>query len=47
MRYARLILALCDRWHQLPSAVRREDASVLALLDIERLTRPEGGDEYG
>lgn len=35
-----MILAICDRFRCLPSAARREDASVLRLLAIERLARP-------
>ncbi len=40
-----MILGLCDRWHKLPSEIRREGASVLRLLAIEAMTRPEGGEQ--
>jgi hypothetical protein len=36
-----MILALCDRFHCLPSAVLAEDADVLRLLKIEFLGRRE------
>jgi hypothetical protein len=40
------VIGLCDRWHQLPSRVLAEDASVLRLLEITRLgTREDDGDE--
>lgn len=45
MTYAQVVLGLCDRWHKLPSEVLAEDARLLRLLDIERLGRPEGGEE--
>ena len=44
-----MIIGLCDRWHKLPSEIRREGAGVLRLLAVEALGRPdtpEGG-EYG
>ena len=36
-----MILSLCDRFKCLPSQARREGASVLRLLAIERLGTPE------
>ena len=36
-----MILAICDRFGCLPSAARAEDASVLRLMWIEALARPE------
>lgn len=41
------MLALCDRFHKLPSEVLAEDAAILRLLKIEALgKREEGGDDY-
>lgn len=37
-----MILALCDRFHCLPSAVRAEDASLLRLVRLEALGRRDG-----
>jgi len=34
-----LILALCDRWHKLPSEVLAEPAEMLRLLKIAELGR--------
>ena len=42
---SRIILGLCDRFHCIPEAAYRMDANVLRLLEIEALTRPEGGEE--
>lgn len=41
-----MIIGLCDRWHKLPSEIRREGAGVLRLLAIEQMGRPdpEGGE---
>jgi hypothetical protein len=43
-----VVLALCDRWHQLPSQVLAEDAGVLRLLAVEGLAGlREGGEPDG
>lgn len=39
------VLALCDRFHCLPSAIRAEDAGLLRLLEIEALVREARGDD--
>lgn len=39
------MIALCDRWHKLPSEVLAEDASLLQLLEIARLGRTEQSEE--
>lgn len=39
------MISLCDRWHKLPSEVLAEDASVLQLLDLAALGRPEQSEE--
>lgn len=40
-----MVLALCDRFHCLPSQVMGEDAGLLRLLKIEQLGhRREDGD---
>ena len=38
MIFTRTILELCDRFHCLPSQVMAEDAMLLKLLEIERLS---------
>jgi len=38
---ARLVLGLCDRFGQLPSAVLAESAYLLSLLAIERMSERE------
>lgn len=35
------MLAMCDRFHCLPSALLAESAELLRYLDIEGLTAPE------
>lgn len=40
-----MILGLCERFGCLPSALLAEDASLLRLLKIEQMGRPE--DERG
>lgn len=30
------VLALCDRWHKLPSEVLAEDATLLRMLALEQ-----------
>lgn len=44
-----MVLAICERFGQLPSAVYAEDVTLLRLLQIEALGKPEGGDQgdYG
>ncbi|GGU13303.1 hypothetical protein GCM10010289_38730 [Streptomyces violascens] len=37
---AETILRLCDRFHCLPSQILAEDASILRLLEIEKLGTP-------
>lgn len=44
LAHAKLILALCDKFHCLPSAVLDEDAEILQLLRIVELG---GGDRDG
>lgn len=39
------ILAICDRFHCLPSQARAEDVSVLRLMQIERLAHPKQDEE--
>lgn len=36
-----MILGLCERFGQLPSSLYAEDASLLRLVTIEALGRPE------
>ena len=38
---ARLVLGLCDRFHQLPSEVLAESTDMLRLLTIEKLAERE------
>jgi hypothetical protein len=40
-----LILAICDRFHCLPSQVLAEDASILRLVSIEALAKPDDDGE--
>lgn len=40
---ARYVLALCDRFHCLPSQLAAEPSDLMRMLDIERLTYPQGG----
>jgi hypothetical protein len=36
------MVALCDRWHCLPSQLEQEDAGVLRMLALVALDPPEG-----
>lgn len=38
-----MILGLCERFGCLPSALLAEDASLLRLLKIEQMGRPDDG----
>jgi hypothetical protein len=39
------LLALCDRFHCLPSALMNESAELFRMLDIEGRVKPDG--EHG
>jgi hypothetical protein len=38
-----LILAICDRFHCLPSQARAEDAGIIRLMTIEAMGRRKAG----
>jgi hypothetical protein len=42
-----VILRVCDRFHCTPDVAERQDASVLRLLEIDQLTRPDQSAEGG
>jgi hypothetical protein len=44
---AELVLGICERFGQLPSAVLAEDARLLQYLNIERAYREQRGDDVG
>lgn len=44
------MLALCERFHALPSQIEQEDVSIIQLLKVAAMGNPEGEeppDEFG
>ena len=43
LEQAEMVISLCERFHCLPSALEREDASLLMMLAILREASPANG----